>query len=79
VPKSFTQSFKHWKIAEPRFFSRLILFSSKVFFETRKKGKKSRGQDLANKEVEEAQQRFPVSDILVQLPLCVTKHCHVTT
>jgi hypothetical protein len=30
-------------------------------------------------EGEEGRQPFPVSDILVQWPLCVTKHCHATT
>ena len=42
-------------------------------------GKSHKGQDLANKEGAEARQSFPVSDIRVQWPLCVTKHCRATT
>ena len=46
----------------------LIFSSSEVLFELRV----TRGQDFANKEGEEALQSFPVSDIRVQWPLCVT-------
>ena len=33
---------------------------------------------MANKEEAEAGQPFVVSDIRVQWPLCVTKHCRAT-
>jgi hypothetical protein len=36
-------------------------------------------EDLANKEDEVARKPFPVSDIIVQWPLFVTRHCHATT
>jgi hypothetical protein len=57
----------------------LIFSSSKAFFLASEIGKSHKGEDLANKEGEEARQPFPVSDILVQWPLCVTKHCYATT
>ena len=38
-----------------------------------------KGQDLANKEGAEARQHCPISDICVQWPLCMTKHCRATT
>ena len=57
-------------------FARLIFSSSEVFFFI---GKSHKGQDLANKEGAESRQPFPVSDIRVQWPLCVTKHCRATT
>ena len=49
-------------------FARLIFSSSEVFLNL-----ESQGQDLAIKEGAEARQPFPVSDICVQWPLCVTK------
>ena len=42
-------------------------------------GKSHKGQDLANKEDAEARQPFPDSDICVQWPLCMTKHCRATS
>jgi hypothetical protein len=60
------------------FFTFDIFFQQGVFLAS-KKGKSRKGRDLANKEGEEARQHFPVSDILIQWPLCVTKHYYATT
>jgi hypothetical protein len=61
-----------------------IIFPFAIFFQqgvflALEIGKSHTGQDMADKEGNEARQRFPVSDILVQWPLCVTKFCLATT
>jgi hypothetical protein len=49
------------------------------FFWAAELGKYHKEHDLANKDGDEARQPCQVSDIIVQCPLCVTKHCHTTT
>jgi hypothetical protein len=55
-------------------FSRLIFLPARCFWVS-EIWKSHKGQYLANKEG----QPFIVSDIVVQWPLCVTKHCNGTT
>jgi hypothetical protein len=59
--------------------TRLIFSSIKVFFESRDQEKSHKGQDLVIKKGEGALQPFPVSDMFVKWPLCVTEHCHAKT
>jgi hypothetical protein len=59
-------------------FSHLIFLPARGFLAS-EIGKGHKGRDLANKESEEARLPFPVSDIFVQWPLILTKHCHTTT
>jgi hypothetical protein len=60
-----------------RIFFAFDIFS-KVFFNLGNK-QNHKGQHLANKEGEEAPQPISVSDILEQLPHCMTKHWHAPT
>jgi hypothetical protein len=60
-------------------FSRLIFPSSKVFSSLRNTKKLQQRLRSGEKEGEEARLPFPVSDIMVKWPLCVTKHCYATT
>jgi hypothetical protein len=54
------------------FFQQGVLWASDI-------GKSHYGQYMANEEGKETRQPVPVLDILVQWPLCLTKHCHATT